>query len=408
MDWITIVYTIMFFFGVYFLSLLIILYLRNKDKINFYPEPKEFPTITFITPAYNEQDSIASTIKALLELDYPKEKKEIIVVNDGSKDKTAEIVKEFAKRYPEVILLDKLNSGKADSLNQAIKLAKGELIAVVDADSYPKKDSVRKMVGFFEDKQVGAVTSKVLVKNENNLIERYQAFDYVVVAWSRKILDFIGCVYVTNGPLSIYRKNALKLAGGFDPKNMTEDIEVTWHLLSLGYKTKMSYSAEVYTTVPSKIGQWIKQRTRWNIGGLQTINKYKSFFFQGENLFGYFILSYVSLSFFLAFIGFLLLLRYVIKKAIFYFGLMPFIIKGYNPFGMVEYNFFISFLFIMGASFLITSIIQYKFALKNADIKNKGIFSILVYIFIYRPLYLIPYLKAIFNIIKGDVRWYTK
>jgi cellulose synthase/poly-beta-1,6-N-acetylglucosamine synthase-like glycosyltransferase len=291
----------MFFFGIYFLLLFVILHFRNGNLLYLYPKPKKFPSISLITPAYNEEKSLAETIKALLNVDYPKEKKEILLVNDGSTDKTLAIMKKFAKKYKEIKILDKANSGKADSLNQAIKMAKGELIAVIDADSYPAKDSLLKMVGYFEeDEKMAAVTSKVLVRNKKKFIEKFQDVDYRVIAWSRKILDYIDCVYVTNGPLSVYRKSIVKKVGGFDTKIITEDIELTWNLMSKGYKTKMSYSAIAYTSVPSSINSWIKQRIRWNIGGLQTLKKYRSYFLK-ENLFGYFVITYVSLSFVLSY-----------------------------------------------------------------------------------------------------------
>ncbi len=409
MDYIILIYLIMFFFGIYFLSLFLLLYYKNHKSLYDYPKPKKFPYISFIVPAYNEEDSIESTLTALLAVKYPEGKKEILVVNDGSKDKTAEIVRKFAKKYKEIRLLDKPNSGKADSINQALKIIKGELVAITDADSYPEPDSLIKMIGYFEeDKEVAAVTSRVLVKNKNNFIEKYQDFDYCVIAWGRKILDYINCVYVTNGPLSVYKTKIIKNIGGFDTKNLTEDIEITWRLLSKGYKTKMSYSTKVYTTVPSKFKNWINQRTRWNIGGLQTVNKYKRFFFRGENLFGYFVISYVSLAFLLSLVGFFLLVRYLWIKGSLYLFSLPQILQGYNPFTIIEFNFFFSLLFIMGAFFFILSFIYYKLAIKDSDLKNKGILKILTYVFIYRPLYIIPYLISLFKLAKGDIRWYTK
>ena len=191
MNIITIVYMTMFFFGVYFLFLFILLYLKYKRELFDYPKIKKFPYISIITAAYNEEATIKETVQAVMSLDYPKDKIEQIVVNDGSKDKTREIVEKLKRQYKNLILINKENSGKANSLNQAIKLAKGELIAVVDADSYPNRDSLKKMVGHFEDRKVAAVTSKVLVKNQKKFIERFQAVDYEVIAWGRKILDFI-------------------------------------------------------------------------------------------------------------------------------------------------------------------------------------------------------------------------
>ncbi len=408
MNIVTTIYTVMFFFGIYFLFLFILLYSRYKKELSEYPKPTRFPKISFLTAAYNEEDSISDTIEALLKLDYPKDKKEIIIINDGSKDKTAEIVRNFMKKHKEVKLLDKKNSGKADSLNKGIKIATGELIAVVDADSYPEKDSLMKMVGYFEDLKVAAVTSRVLVKNNKNFIERYQDFDYIVIAWTRKLLDFINSVYVTNGPLSVYRKDLVLKVGGFDVKNMTEDIEITWNLLSKGYKTKMSYSTKVYTTTPKTFSHWINQRVRWNLGGLQTLAKYRKFFFRSENLFGYFVMGYVSLSFFLSLIGIFLILRLLYLKLSLFFWSIPYIFEGYNPFMFFEFNFSITILIILAAMFFFLSFVYYKLALKGSETKYKKIKNILIYTFIYRPLYLIPLIISIYKLIKGEIGWYTK
>jgi poly-beta-1,6-N-acetyl-D-glucosamine synthase len=409
MEFLTGLYFVLSFFGMYFLLMFIILYKRNKHLMNDYPEPKLFPSVSFIVPAYNEEDSIANTLTALLNVKYPEGKKEILVVNDGSKDKTTEIVKKFMKNNKEIKLLDKPNSGKADSINQALKLIKGELVAITDADSYPEKNALIKMVGYFEEnKEVATVTSRVIVKNKNNFMEKQQEFDYVVVAWSRKVLDFVDSVYVTNGPLSIYRAEIIRKIGGFDTKNLTEDIEITWHLLSLGYKTKMSYSTEVYTTVPSTLKKWISQRVRWNIGGLQTIFKYRKFILRGGNFFGLFILPYVSLAFTCSLIGIILLIRYIWIKASFYLLSLPYLFSGYNFFNFFKVNFMFTLLFILGTVFLIFSFVYYKFCLENSDIKNKKFWKTVTYIFIYRPLYLIPLIIMVYKMITRDIRWYTK
>lgn len=406
MDWVIILYAVMFFFGIYFLLLFVILKFRHGETIYDYPEPKIFPSITIITPAYNEEDSISDTIKALLEVDYPKGKKEILLINDGSTDKTLKIMKKFAEKYGEIKILDKENSGKPDSLNRAIAIANGELIAVVDADSYPAKDSLKKMVGYFEqDKNMAAVTSKVLVKNKNNFIEKFQDIDYRVIAWSRKILDYIDCVYVTNGPLSIYRKNIVKKVGGFNTKIVTEDIELTWNLMSKGYKTKMSYSAISYTSTPKTIRGWIKQRVRWNVGGFQTLNKYKNYFLR-ENLFGYFVLTYVSLSFLLSFLGIFLLLRFFYYTVFKYFFAIPYIFQGYNPLMFIDVYAGLTIMLILGLMFLLFSYFYHKIALHEAE--NNNISTIFKYIFLYRPLYMIPLVISIYKMIKGDVGWYTK
>jgi cellulose synthase/poly-beta-1,6-N-acetylglucosamine synthase-like glycosyltransferase len=409
LDWIIYVYIVLFFFGIYFLILFLLLYAKNRKELYSFPKPTRFPMVSIITPAYNEESAIESTIKNLLALDYPKDKKEIIVVNDGSTDSTAEIVQRLMKFHNEIKLINKKNSGKADSLNRGIAMAKGEFIIVVDADSFPAKDCIKKTIGYFEqDEKIAAVTTKVLAKNNKNFMERYQVFDYVVIAWSRKIMDFIDSVYVTNGPFSVYRKDLIQKVGGFDKKNMTEDIELTWNLLSKGYKTKMSYSATVYTIVPNTLMGWIRQRIRWNLGGWQTLYKYRKHFLKGENSFGYFVVNYVALSFILALVGFFLSLRWIALKLLFYLREVPFIFQGYNPFKYAEFSFIVSFLLLFGLIFLCLALFYYKFSIRNENIKSKSILTILIYTFIYRPIYIAPLVASIFKLIKGDIRWFTK
>jgi len=409
MDLFISIYLTVFFFGFFFLMIFLILHYRYRHELNDFPKATRYPSITFLVPAYNEEDTLEGTIRSLIKVEYPKDKKKIIIINDGSKDKTLEIAKKLEEEFEEVSVLNKLNSGKANSLNEALKLVKTELIAVTDADSYPNPDSVKKMVGHFGDEKVCAVTSRVLVKNKRNLLERFQVMDYSIIAWTRKLLDFVDSVYVTNGPLSIYRADKVKEIGGFDPTNLTEDIEITWHFLSLGYKTRMSYSAIVYTNVPSRIKQWINQRVRWNLGGIQTIRKYyKSMFKNPEHVFGYFVIPYVASSFFLAMVGFLLFLRYLWLKGTYYLFSLVYLFKDYYFYRYFNFNFNLTLLITFAALFLVLSIFYYKIGFKRSETGNKSILKIFAYSFVYRSLYIIPLILALYKLAKGDLGWYTK
>lgn len=407
MDVFTGIYAVLFFFGIFFIMIFFILHKRNESLLFYSPPVTNYPSVSILVPAYNEEKSLENTICALTSLKYPKNKIEIIIIDDGSKDATPKIADSLAKRYSNVEVIHKSNSGKANSLNVGIKQAKGELIAVADADSYPNPDALAKMVGHFNDSRVAAVTSRVLVKNKSNWICKFQDLDYSIIAWTRKLLDFVDSVYVTNGPLSVYRKKCMLEAGGFDPKNLTEDIEITWHLLSLGYMTRMSYSAIVYTTVPESLKVWTKQRVRWNLGGIQTVQKYWRSMFT-NNSFGSFVVPYVTASFALAIIGFLLMLRYLWVKGSYQFLSVWYSLDGYNPFKYIDFQFSITFLLIMGLSYFFLAIYYYKIGFSYSESKGQSILNILVYSFIYRALYIIPLIIAIYKLARGDLRWYTK
>ncbi len=407
MNFFTGLYLVLFFFGIFFLLIFIFLQWQNAFRLHKNPKMTKAYSVSFLVPAYNEEKSIENTVIALLNLNYPKDKREIIIINDGSTDRTLEIAKRLASQHFGIRVLDKNNSGKANSLNEALAIAKGELVAVVDADSYPQPASLSRMVGFFDDIQVAAVTSRVLVKNKPNWLCNFQVLDYSIIAWTRKLLDFVDSVYVTNGPLSVYRKSYARKVGGFDPRNLTEDIEITWHLLSKGYKTRMAYDAIVYTTVPESLKIWIKQRVRWNLGGIQTVQKYwKSMFKQGA--FGYFVVPYVSASFAFAIIGFILLLRYFWIKGIYHAISAYYLVQGYGYFNYFDFRPLFTVLLLFGLGFFIMAVYYYKTGFKNSEAGNQSIFNIIIYSFIYRSLYIVPLIMALYKLAKRDVRWYTK
>ena len=170
----------------------------------------------------------------------------------------------------------------------------------------------------------------------------------------------------------------------------------------------MSYSALAYTSVPSTIKSWVNQRIRWNIGGLQTLKKYRKFIFRGENLFGYFVITYVSLSFVLSLLGIFLLLRFIYYALFPYIPVIPYIFKGYNPLVYFSVPIYFSVLLMLGLTFLTLSFIYHRIALNKSDLKNKGIMTIFKYTFLYRPLYMIPLVISLYKMSRKDIGWYTK
>lgn len=308
---ITVIYLVYSFIAFYFLFLFILIYFQNKRAIFYVPKPNKIYSLSMIVPCYNEGETIERTIKSILDSGY-KGLKKIIVVDDCSKDNSYEIIKKLAKKYPKVIAVQtpKNTGHAAGSKNYGAKFADTELIGFSDGDSYIEKGSIDKMVGFFNDKKVGSVTSSVLVHNRKRFIEKLQSVEYKVIKFSRKLLEFIDSIYVTPGPLGVFRRSAFDEIGGFDEKNLTEDIEITWHLQHAGYKVKMSVPARSYTVAPSTIPSWIKQRNRWNIGGLQTIGKYKQSWFK-KGMLGNFILPFFVFSWVIGIFGlFVLIYRF--------------------------------------------------------------------------------------------------
>jgi poly-beta-1,6-N-acetyl-D-glucosamine synthase len=313
MEFMTGVYLFFILTSLYLTFLLLILHYKNKDMLREIREPTRFPKLSVLIPAWNEEETIGDTIQAVLDSDYPMDKLEIIVINDKSSDNTLGEMQKFKDRVK--IINNEVNLGKASSLNKAAKIASGEIIAVVDADSYPNKESIRQMIAYFEEEGVGAVTSSILVKKGKTRLEKLQAVEYTIIAWNRKLLQFIEGIYVTPGPLSMYRKEAMLLDGGFDSKNITEDIEMTWKILKHGYKVRIDLNSKVYCSSPNRLRDWWKQRLRWNLGGMQTMIKYRKLIFNPRyGMMGLFVVPFFITTFFLSLVGLTVFFYILIKK----------------------------------------------------------------------------------------------
>lgn len=397
------------FISLYLLSMFLLIYFKNRKNVFNYPEPRRKYTVSFIIPAYNEEKTIADAIEHIFAIDY-RNIIQVIVVNDGSTDKTKEVVKDLQKKYSKLILINnRRNLGNAaKSQNIGLKYAKGELIAIVDADSYPAKESLKKMVGFFEDEKVGAVTCPVLVRNRNIFIEKLQAIEYKVIAFTRKLLDFVDAIYVTPGPLALYRRKALDDIGGFDEKNLTQDIEATWHLTANGWQRRMSLSTEVSTTAPSDFIGWFKQRRRWNIGGLQCIGKYRKSIFK-KGILGFFIIPLFIVSTFLGLLGLGIFAYLITRRFISNYLFVKYSIIASTPLltlndlyitpSILNYLGIILFFFGLVFTLLILSILKERILIKE------NILNIPFYLLVYLTLYPFIMVDSIWHLIRGSGRW---
>ena len=409
MDFLPYVYLGYMFISLYMLSIFLIIYLRNKNEIFSYPKAKKKYTVSFLVPAYNEASTLADTLKHIFAIDYPIF--EVIVINDFSMDNSKDILKKLSRKYKKLKIINHIkNMGKARCLNDALKIAKGELIAVVDADSYPDSDSIKKMAGFFNDEKVGGVSVPVVARNKNKFIEKLQAIEYKMIGLTRKLLDYVDSIYVTPGPLALYRKSALDDVGGFDEKNMTEDIEITWHLTHNGWKRRMCLATSVSSTVPDKIKTWFKQRRRWNVGGLQCIAKYKNSLFDlKKGMLGFFIIPFFIISTFLGLLGLSIFSYLITKRLISQYLFTKYSIIANTPLLTLN-DFYITpsilnylgvALFILGLIFLFI-----VFAvLKERVFKKENILPIPFYMIIYMAFYPFIMIAAIIHMIKGKRVW---
>ena len=407
MEPIAIVYFFYMFVSLYFLSLSLVIYFHNRNRIALDPIANKPYFLSILIPAYNEEGTIANTIHSVFETNY-KFLKEVIVINDGSKDKTLEIAKSLERKYPLLKVIDKKNSGKADSLNQAIRIVKGDFITIIDADSYPDKDAFSKMMGYFDDKKVGVVTAACTPINRETFLGRLQSIEYKVIAFTRKLLEFIDSIYVAPGSLSIYRKKALKDIGGFDPTNLTEDIESTWHLLKDGWKVRMSLSASVKTVVPTKLKDWWKQRVRWTVGGFQVIKKYIGYIFR-NGMFGYFVIPFFLFGLVIGIMGLGIFIYLGIIKIIQNIGIMLYKLNSdLSPVTLSDLNLNPTLLNYFGITLFIFFLIFTLFVLlsmKDKSLKNENFLEILFYMTLYLIAYPPMIIWSVYKWIKGGVLW---
>ena len=242
---------------------------RHEFKSEECEEQKitKFPFVSVLIPAYNEEVHISETIDSVLNLNYPSDRYEIIVINDGSSDNTKQKVQEMMEKNPErsITLIDQHNQGKANSLNNALKISKGEFFACLDADSYVGSESLRRQLYIYEkedDPHLVIVTPAMKVRNPKKLIEKFQRIEYLSMMFMGRLMSHIDCVYVAPGPFSLYRTSIIKTLGGFDPNSLTEDQEIAYRAQTNHYRIKHCYNAYVYTATPKKIGHLMKQRNR--------------------------------------------------------------------------------------------------------------------------------------------------
>jgi len=253
-------------------------YADDKKLSRVKVDPGSLSPVSIIVPGYNEEVTAIKTIQSLLKIDYPSF--EIIFVDDGSKDKTFELVNTAYGHHPLVQVLSKPNGGKASALNFGISHAQYEFVVCIDADTQLKDDAVYHLMTFFTDDEIGAVAGTVKVGNENNLITRWQSIEYITAQnMDRRAFDLINSITVVPGAIGAFRKSAIYKAGGFTLDTLAEDCDLTMRILKRGYIVRNSDEAIAYTEAPETLNGLLKQRFRWSFGVMQSFWKNKDALF---------------------------------------------------------------------------------------------------------------------------------
>jgi len=244
---------------------------KKKERLMFGDD--ELPFVTVLIPAYNEEGSIERTIKSIDNSNYPRDKLEILVIDDGSKDKTLEISKKLENDV--VRVFHKENGGKGNALNFGISKAKGIVVFTMDADTTVDAKSLKNMTRYFKDGEVMAVTPAMVIDKPKSIWQRVQHIEYLQGLFLRKAFASVNSIYITPGAFSAYRKAFFDKHGGYDVGNITEDLEMSLRIQFNGYIIENCPDAPAYTRAPKTFKELLVQRRRWYFGLVKNMIKYK-------------------------------------------------------------------------------------------------------------------------------------
>jgi cellulose synthase/poly-beta-1,6-N-acetylglucosamine synthase-like glycosyltransferase/peptidoglycan/xylan/chitin deacetylase (PgdA/CDA1 family) len=238
------------------------------------------PRVAVLVPAYNEEKVIVRTIRSVLNSDYSN--LHVIVIDDGSSDKTCEVARSaYAAEIAagRVQVLSKENGGKAAALNYALDRLTEEIYVGIDADTVIAADAVSKLIPHFEDPLIGAVAGNAKVGNRVNLWTRWQALEYITSQnFERRALDLFSVVTVVPGAIGAWRTAPVKAAGGYPINTVAEDADLTMGLLEMGFKVVYEDRSLAFTEAPIDAKGLMRQRFRWSFGTLQAIWKHRAAF----------------------------------------------------------------------------------------------------------------------------------
>ncbi len=262
--------------------------IRKMREERLSPRVKQYrPYVTIIVPAYNEEMGVIRTVESVLANDYPY--KQLIVVDDGSSDKTLSRLRAFKRKTKskQLKIVHQSNQGKAAAINNALKRhARGSLVMVLDADSLLSSNAISNMVKHFEDSEVAAAAANVKVIDSNGILNAAQRLEYVVSYRMKRALTVLNVEYIIGGVGSTFRKDIIVACEYYDTDTMTEDIDFTMKIINRkgNRKNKITFASDVltYTESVESFGGLLKQRFRWKYGRMQAFYKNRDVFFSTD------------------------------------------------------------------------------------------------------------------------------
>jgi cellulose synthase/poly-beta-1,6-N-acetylglucosamine synthase-like glycosyltransferase/peptidoglycan/xylan/chitin deacetylase (PgdA/CDA1 family)/spore germination protein YaaH len=242
---------------------------RERESWDFWP------SVAVIVPAYNEEKVICKTVASVLA--GPQKDLEVLVVDDGSKDRTAQVVREQFARDPRVRVFVKENGGKATAANFGLAQTRADVVVCIDADTVLAENAIPLLVRHFRDPKVGAVAGTAVVGNEVNLLTKFQAVEYMISQYlDRRAFALCNATGVVPGAIGAWRRDALLAAGGYSSDTLAEDGDATFSVTRAGWQIVYEPAAEARTEAPESLRGFLKQRHRWMFGTLQVVAKHRS------------------------------------------------------------------------------------------------------------------------------------
>ncbi|MGW2561667.1 bifunctional polysaccharide deacetylase/glycosyltransferase family 2 protein [Streptomyces sp. NPDC001514] len=244
---------------------------RKVRRRRFRWGPAVTEPVTVLVPAYNEKECIENTVRSLMESDHPIE---VIVIDDGSSDDTADIVDDMW--LPNVRVVRQANAGKPAALNNGIRNARYDIIVMMDGDTVFEPSTVRELVQPFGDPSVGAVAGNAKVGNRDTLIGAWQHIEYVMgFNLDRRMYDMLSCMPTIPGAVGAFRREALERVGGMSEDTLAEDTDITMAMHRDGWRVVYAERARAWTEAPESVQQLWSQRYRWSYGTMQAIWKHR-------------------------------------------------------------------------------------------------------------------------------------
>lgn len=379
-------------------------FIKTLTSVEHDGELAEYPMVTILIPAHNEEKVIGRTIDAMTRLIYPKDRLEIIVVNDCSTDRTGEILARKCVKYPQLKIVTLAPphgaKGKSNALNSGLEVSLGKYIVVYDADNTPERRAVLYLVNAIErDENLGAVVGKIRTRNKDvNLLTRFINVETLSFQWLLQAgrCHFFGITTIP-GTNFIIRRALLENLGGWNVNALTEDTELTIRIYNYGYRIYWLPHAVTWEQEPETLRVWMKQRSRWAQGNMWVCAYYllklftlKDYRIRSDII--YFTFTYVA--FFVA---------VVVSDVIFILGILGLSkITLTGPFGIIW--------LLAYVLFIVETFISLSLERGEGNLKNLVITALMY--FTYSQLWILLVFRASYLLIKRvvlnntDFHWY--